>query len=91
MKTILIAVILQATAGAEPDKPAMPQVMSSLTAELESKEACLNAAAGLSQLGNIVGFAVVWSCAAKDIAKLEVEKPKAPPAKTSPSSLQARS
>lgn len=78
MKVILLAVILQAAAP-EPDKPPVPQVMSSMTAEFDSKEACQNAAAGIGKMGDIAGFTVMWGCAPKEVAKLEVEKPKRVP------------
>lgn len=84
MKTILIAIFIQVAAPAEPGAPPIPQVMSSLTAEFDSKEACLNAAKGLGVMGQGGGFSVLFGCAPKELAKLEVEKTKPVP-KASPS------
>lgn len=82
MKTILITVIVQAvmTASPEPGKPPPAMVLevkSHAMQEFDSKEACINAARGLTLLGASGDvFQVLWGCAPKDIAKLEVETPK---------------
>lgn len=86
MKTILMVVILQAVAPGQGESAPTAQVMSSLAAEFDSKEACLNAAKGMTQLGGGAGFMVVWGCAPKDMGKVEPEKPK-----RSPSGYQAQS
>jgi hypothetical protein len=85
MKSILITVILQlVTPPAEPGKPAPEQqleVKSHAMQEFDSKEACINAAKGLTAMGAVGGgvFSVFWGCAPKDLGKLEVDKPKTSP------------
>lgn len=74
VKTILLAVLIQAAAPVEPSKEPTPNVMASVTAEFDSKEACVSAGKGLGLLGDVGNFTVLWGCAPKDIAKLEVEK-----------------
>ena len=79
MKTILIAILFNAAPvqGDEPQGP-MP-VASSLTVEFDSKDACLNGAKAMGLMSDTARFGVLWACVPKDIAKLEVEKPKAKP------------
>lgn len=75
MKTILIAVVMQ-LGLASPDQPPAYQVMASVVADFDSVEACKNAATGLRAIGEASGFKANAMCVPKDIAKLEVEKPK---------------
>jgi hypothetical protein len=77
VKIILIAVFLQLSL--DPAGQPSIAVVAATSSEFDSSEACQNAGNGLARLGEVTGFKVNSICAPKDLAKLEVEKPKPKP------------